>query len=325
MSSKSDINIDEPRYDQNTYIGRAKHFFVTTNPLNILASNAQLERSKEIVESFRKTKKLPPGVDEEQLWKAKYLMDSAYHPDTKEQMFFIGRMSAQVPCNLFITAGMLTWYKTASGTILWQVINQSFNAVVNYTNRSGDKPISTNRLATSFAIATSSATATALFLNSLTKRMPPIFGRFVPFVAVAAANCVNLPFMRSTEIEEGIQLLDKDGKKLEDRQSKTAAKVAISQVVMSRVFMATPGMVLAPIAMNFLEKKYSRIKASLPLTLACQLVLIGTCLVFATPMCCAIFPQKSSIKVGSLEDDVKNKLVKDGFKETDHVYYNKGL
>lgn len=136
MSSKPDINIDEPRYDQNTYIGRAKHFFVTTNPLNILASNAQLERSKEIVEGFRKTKKLPPGVDEEQLWKAKYLMDSAYHPDTKEQMFFIGRMSAQVPCNLFITAGMLTWYKTASGTILWQVINQSFNAVVNYTNRS---------------------------------------------------------------------------------------------------------------------------------------------------------------------------------------------
>ena len=235
------INIDESRYDQSTYLGRAKHFFVTTNPLNILASDKQLDEAKEVVESYRATKQLPAGVDEEKLWKSKYLMDSAFHPDTKEKMLFIGRMSAQVPANLIITAGMLTWYKTTTGTVFWQVINQSFNATVNYTNRSGDKPISTSTLATSFAIATTSATATALFLNSLTRKMPPIAGRFVPFAAVAAANCINLPFMRSTEIVEGIQLINKDGEKV--GQSSTAGKTAIAQVVMSRIFMATPGMV----------------------------------------------------------------------------------
>ena len=88
--NKAPINIDVPRYDQNTYIGRAKHFFVTTNPFNILASNEKLENSKQIVESYRKTKVLPPNVTEEDLWKAKYLMDSAYHPDTKEKMFILG-------------------------------------------------------------------------------------------------------------------------------------------------------------------------------------------------------------------------------------------
>jgi tricarboxylate carrier len=229
MASESKtIDIDKPRYDQNTYGGRAKHFFVTTNPLNILASSRDLERAKEIVESYRKTKCLPQGVSEDQLWKAKYLMDSAFHPDTKEKMFFLGRMSCQVPGNLIITAGMLTWYKTTAGTVFWQVINQSFNAVVNYTNRSGDKPISSTRLGISFAIATSSATATALFLNSLTRKMPPIAGRFVPFAAVAAANCINLPFMRSSEIQEGIQLVNKDGEKV--AQSPKVAKTAIAQV-----------------------------------------------------------------------------------------------
>jgi len=79
MSEKY-INIDEPRYDQNTYIGRAKHFFITTNPLNVLASNKDLDDAKQVVEAYRRTRVLPPGVDEEKLWRSKVLMDSAYHP-----------------------------------------------------------------------------------------------------------------------------------------------------------------------------------------------------------------------------------------------------
>jgi hypothetical protein len=43
-------------------------------------------------------------------------------------------------------------------------------------------------------------------------------------------------------------------------------------------------------------------------------------------MCCAIFPQKSSIKVGSLEEPTRQELIsKYGYKESDLVYYNKGL
>jgi hypothetical protein len=89
--------------------------------------------------------------------------------------------------------------------------------------------------------------------------------------------------------------------------------------------MATPGMVLVPIAMAKIEKNNPRVKASLPLQLAWQLLLVGTCLVFATPLCCAIFPQKSSTTVESLEPEVQDKLTKDGYKSTDLVYYNKGL
>lgn len=46
---------------------------------------------------------MPPGYDEAKLWKMKYLYDSAFHPDTGEKMFVLGRMAAQAPMNTIIT------------------------------------------------------------------------------------------------------------------------------------------------------------------------------------------------------------------------------
>jgi len=149
--------------------------------------------------------------------------------------------------------------------------------------------------------------------------MPPLVGRYVPFVAVAAANCINIPCMRSRELTHGIAILTEDGEKV--GSSTKAAQKAISQVVISRIIMATPGMLIPPILMAKLEKgaflkKYPWMNAPV------QTAIVGVFLIFATPMCCALFPQMSSIAVSSLESELQEKLKA---RNITRVYYNKGL
>ncbi len=47
------LNLEEPRWDQSTYTGRAKHFFTTTNPLNVFASSKDLDWAKDVVTRHR--------------------------------------------------------------------------------------------------------------------------------------------------------------------------------------------------------------------------------------------------------------------------------
>ena len=81
---------------------------------------------------------------------------------------------------------------------------------------------------------------------------------------------------------------------------------------------------LIPFVMNNLErrgilKKYPKINAPL------QIILCGIVLTFATPLCCAIFEQRASIHVDSLEQDLKDKVKKLNQPNIQYLYYNKGL
>lgn len=109
MSLPDGVDLAKPKYEQSTYTNRAKHFFLLTNPLNLLASDADLDNAKRIIDEYKAGKRQIDGCHSaDELWRAKYMYDSAFHPDTGEKMIIYGRMSAQVPMNTLITGCKFT-------------------------------------------------------------------------------------------------------------------------------------------------------------------------------------------------------------------------
>lgn len=102
------------------------------------------------------------------------MYESAFHPDSGEKQNLFGRMSFQVPGGMLITGAMLQFYRTVPAIVFWQWVNQSFNALVNYTNRNANSPLTVTQLGVSYVSATSSALAVAIgFKGFLQKHASP--------------------------------------------------------------------------------------------------------------------------------------------------------
>lgn len=78
--------------------------------------------------------------------------------------------------------------------------------------------------------------------------------------------------MRQTEILNGIDVSDKEGKIV--GQSKLAAIKGISQVVISRITMCAPGMLILPVIMERVEK-YEWMQKIKPLHGPIQVLAVG--------------------------------------------------
>lgn len=321
------LDVDKPLWDLSTFAGRWKHFAWVTDFRSCIVSESELHAAKKLLQEYRLGKE-PAGTSRDQIIYAKKLYESAFHPDTEELQNVFGRMSFQVPGGMAITGAMLQFYRTPLAVISWQWVNQSFNALVNYTNRNANSPVTVNQLGVAYVSATTAAMITALGCKTFWGRYNnPILGRYVPFAAVAAANCVNIPLMRQNEIRNGIEVSDADGKKL--TKSKIAAVKGISQVVISRIIMCAPGMLILPPIMERLEK-FDWMQKIKPLHAPIQVMLCGCFLTFMVPTACALFPQNCAIKSSTLErwEPESYELLQkscEGGQVPTYLYFNKGL
>ena len=273
-----------------------------------------------------------------ELWQAKKIIDSTLHPDTGEKVFLPFRMSCFVISNLVVTAGMLTPNLSTTGTLLWQITNQSLNVGINSANANKSTPLSTSTLVRSYLTAVSASCSVALGLNAVVPRLRrfspatrTILGRLVPFAAVASAGALNVFLMRGEELRTGIDVypvlseVDKRDKEKSNEEveslgkSKVAAKLAVSETALSRVLNSSPIMVLPPLLLVRLQRTkwlQHRPRMVLPINLG----IILTTSIFALPLALAVFPQRQAIAVDKLEAEFHRPGSKDRL-----VEFNRGI
>lgn len=309
------IDLSKNLYDQNTFAGRASHFYRSVNPLNLFKNTTS---AKAVVSQVQENGgKLPSGMSVDQFWEHKYIYDSAYHPSTGELVFLPGRMSFQAPGNCMIASGMMIFYRTPLQAIGGQLVNQAFNSTVNYSN----SPRPEFKIQ-DFIVASGSACTAAFGMNKMASRpnVPALVGRLVPFGAVCVAQMINLPYMRKSEIITGMPLEDEEGNIV--GYSPKIGQESIAKVVVSRILMATPTMVLPALLVNALLKEGKLLARKPKLTNPLMVFLIGLSLTCTTPACCAIWPQRDSCSIDKLEPNLREEL---GLKGISTVHYNKGL
>lgn len=310
--------MDKPKFDQSTFMGRLLSMYEVIDPRNLLISEAQLQKSKDLIAAYKKGGR-PAGVTDEDLWEARTNIEVNIHPVTGETLFLPGRMSAFVPTNVPLCAFMLM-ASTPQMQALGQFMNQSYNCVNNYVNRSG-ATVNWGDLLSSYGIAVTSAVSIALGAGALVKAVPALSaaGPFVPYMAVASAGSCNVAFTRKDEWQNGVPICDASGKNL--GVSVKAGETAVLQTVLTRsCFLPIAPLVLPVLGMKVL----SPILFCQPVAAAAELVLVTVCISSFLPVALAILPTTMELDVKSLEPQFQN-LTDDKGQPITKVFANKGL
>jgi hypothetical protein len=312
---------EESMYDLDSYVGRIKHFAKVTDVRKIFLTNERVDLLKEFLNDF---KNYPQKYDlserdiNKKLWDAKYSIKSAINSETGQIIPTPFRMSCLVPMNLPIAFGLLCLPVTKFNILLFNFWNQSYNSALNYANSSGTAE-STKFVIISYILALTTSMGSGMWLKNKLARGSTNVGTIrelaIRFLPTFLASFLNIFFMRSDYILNGINVRDKFGEIL--GQSRICGMKAVLEGGVSRVVLPMPFIINFFILKNI--NKYPMKRTTL---IATELSLCVLALSIGLPISIALFKEYSTMSTNLLEKEIKRKAKE---RDLDFVYYNKGL
>lgn len=317
------FTMDKPYYDPSTYAGRVRNVLDMIDARLLLVTDDELQLCQSMLEKY-KAGTLEKGVMDEELWRARRVVEGIVHPVTGEKMFILGRMSAFVLVNLPVAAGMLIHGPTSTGAaVFWQWVNQSNNVMCNFVNRSGAS-VDWTGILQSYGLATSVSCGLALAAGKVMEKSPRLkrFGIIVPYFAVISASTANMFFSRLSEWTKGVPVFDEEG--TERGTSARAGLEGVVRTVTTRAWIIPVPLLLAtPVVMQGLQK-VPFIASSSALLIFSELTCIALCLQLALPLVLAMQPATMKLQACHLEPNFHDLKDSKG-KPIEFLYANKGL
>lgn len=257
------------------------------------------------------------------------MVSTAIHPDTNEFIPWVQRFSSFLPINIPICYGFIIAAPTPFNTIFWQWINQTYNAFLNYGNRNASSIYTNEDIAKSYAVACASSISVGLLIRKLLAGRAAaasgasliVLNSVSSFFACASAGFMNAWFMRQTEMQKGINVLDPATKEPIGKSQK-CAKAAVLQTAISRIFLNVT-IFLPPFALLAIEKMHM-MPGNFYMKTLVEGILISGELYLAVPVGVAMYPREGKILAVDLEEEFRNRKDANGEIITEYIF-NKGL
>jgi hypothetical protein len=264
------FRLDIPEYDQSTYLGRFMSLVKIQNPLNTFVNNVKIQKCRNLVVEQRDLEKLAAKVGAQvfldskkvaEIRKAQYIIGSSVHPDTDEIIKPYQRFCSYSIINIPLLFGMIICKQTTTNIIFLQWMNQTYNAVLNYSNRNATSSLDSKGLAISYAAAVIASITIGLGMRRLLTPYSKIFkgparlffNFLINVTAIGCAGVLNVLIMRSKEMKEGITLTDVNGNEI--GKSPKIGKEAVIKTALSRIILPFPPLLLPTIAFYLMEKR----------------------------------------------------------------------
>lgn len=321
------FSMDRTYYDMSSFAGRTRYFFSAINPMMLFENASTLGKHKAVIDQAKKGT-LPKGkYSDADLWDSRSKVEACVHPTTGEVIPPPFRMAAFVPVNFVIVPLMMlpSTVTSVPRTIAIHWVNQSFNALVNYSNRGSDaQPMS--EILKAYAAAVTVSLAGALSATFALRRIGSAGGTTatliratLPMAAVAASGSANVGLMRRNEwMGPGVRVYDEDGK--ERGTSTSAGFISWKECSVARVLWNVPSMTFAPI----LAGPVSSLPGLNRYPAMVELSLIYAGLVLGVPPALAVYPPIERVDVGRLEPKFHN-LTRDNGEPVKQLSFAKGL
>ena len=331
------FNLSEPEYSPKTYFGRTMNLLRVQNPKYSFAGSKKIEAARQMVddhfqteEQYKKENKVMMVSKEraKELRNANYLVKSSVHPDTGQILAPWQRFCSYAMINTPFLFGMVLTKQTTTNIIFWQWINQTYNAVLNYSNRNASSEVSMTGVGAAYFAAVSSSILIGLrvkkmlmpYSNKFKGPSQLIFNFIINFTAMAAAGILNSLVMRSTELKDGIHLFNADGE--DAGTSPKVGREAVVKTAATRIGLALR--LLVPTMVFFVMEKRNIVpKNKLGKFFLEATVFFGS-MVFVPPLSCAVYEQHCTVKTDAIEEKFHDMKDAQG-KPITELYYNRGL